>query len=82
MHRNDIETALADIKSFRLLARRRLYRRSRLERYRAELVALRLVGATYRDLQVWLRRERRCRVALSTIYRYLQSLPEQNGTLR
>lgn len=72
---NDIEAELAAIRQQRRSARRKRYYRSRLDRYRAELVALRRAGATLAEIAAWLRR-RRIKVACSTISRYLARLPE------
>ncbi|MGB4600618.1 MAG: hypothetical protein WBI04_11700 [Trichlorobacter sp.] len=66
---------LAAIRQQRRTARRRRYFRSRLDRYRAEIVALRRAGATLAEIAAWLR-QRRCKVATSTISRYLAKLPE------
>jgi len=66
---------LAAIRQQRRTARRRRYYRSRLDRYRAEIVALRRAGATLAEIAAWLR-QRRCKVAPSTISRYLARLPE------
>jgi len=55
--------------------RRQRYRRSKLTRYRAELVQLRAAGASLDQLRIWLR-ERRVRAHRSTIARYLEQLPE------
>lgn len=56
--------------------KRRQYRRSRLTRYRAELVALRDSGASYPQLAQWLRSEKRIHVAHTTVMRFLHQLPE------
>jgi DNA-binding transcriptional MerR regulator len=66
---------LEGIRQQRRMNRRRRYYRSRLDRYRAEIVGLRQAGATLADIALWLRR-RRCRVATSTISRFLARLPE------
>jgi DNA-binding transcriptional MerR regulator len=66
---------LEGIRQQRRMNRRRRYYRSRLDRYRAEIVSLRQAGATLADIALWLRR-RRCKVAPSTISRYLARLPE------
>lgn len=71
----DIEQELATIRQQRRVNRRRRYYRSRLDRYRAEIVGLRRAGATLAEIATWLRR-RRCRVVASTISRYLARLPE------
>jgi hypothetical protein len=69
---------LAAIRARRRIARRRPYRHSRLERYRAELVELRRAGASYAELTDWLR-QKRIRVCRSTVLRYLAKLPELMG---
>ena len=67
---------LEAVRERRRLARRRRYRRSKLDRYRAELVSLRHLGASYRDMAVYLRHEHRRRVDPTTVRRYLVKLPE------
>ncbi len=44
--------------------------RSRLDRYKGELLTLQRTGATCKDLQVWLR-EHRIKVHYSTVHRWL-----------
>ena len=61
--------------SRRAEARRKHYRKSRLDRFRAELVAMRQAGASCADLAEWLRM-RHCRVHRSSIDRYLKRLLE------
>lgn len=61
-------------------ARRKLYRKSRLDKYRAELVAMKQAGASCADLVEWLRVNHRCKVNRSSIDRYLKKLPELNVT--
>ncbi len=72
---NSLESELALIRQQRRMARRKRYYRSRLDRYRAEVVGLRRAGATLAEIALWLR-QRRCKVACSTISRYLAKLPE------
>ena len=60
----------------RKTARRRAYHRSKLSRYRAELVQLRLAGGSYPDLVVWLRKTHCVKVSHTTVMRYLRQLPE------
>ena len=50
--------------------RRRRYRRSKLDRYKAELIALRKEGASKSQLVLWLRGHR-IRVHLSTVSRWV-----------
>lgn len=72
---DQLKNELTLIRQQRRMSRRRRYYRSRLDRYRAEIVTLRRAGATLAEINAWLRR-RRCRVACSTISRYLSKLPE------
>ncbi len=79
---NETFNAQAEVKRIRARraeARRRLYRKSRLDRYRAELVAMKQVGASCADLVEWLRINHRCRINRSTVDRYLKKLPELSG---
>ena len=76
MQRLNAQEELAKIRQLRALARRQPYHRSRLRRYRAELVVLRRAGASYPDLVVWLRTEHRVKVSHTTVMRYLKTLPE------
>jgi len=74
--------APAELKRIRVLraeARRRIFRKSRLEKYRAELAAMRRAGASCADLAEWLRVTHRCRIHRSSIDRYLKKLPELNN---
>ncbi len=80
---NETFDALAEVERIRARraeARRKLYRRSRLDRYRAELVAMKRAGASCADLAEWLRVQHRCKVNRSTIDRYLKKLPELHDT--
>ena len=67
---------LAGVRKRRRLSRRRRYRRSKLDRFRAELVALRRMGASYPELSMYVWREHRKRVDPTTVRRYLIKLPE------
>ena len=68
------------IRARRAEARRKLYRKSRLDKYRAELVAMKQAGASCADLVEWLRVNHRCKVNRSSIDRYLKKLPELKRT--
>lgn len=70
----DAQAELDRIRSRRAEARRKLFRRSRLDKYRAELVAMKQAGASCADLAEWLRVSHRCRINRSTVARYLQKL--------
>ena len=69
---------LSEIREQRATRRRRSFRRSRLARYRSELVELRTHGASYHELAAWLR-GKRVKVSHTTIIRYLAKLPELQG---
>lgn len=71
----DAHAEVARICRRRAVARGKRYRKSRLDRYRAELVAMRQAGASCADLAEWLR-IRRCQIHRSSIDRYLKRLPE------
>ena len=72
----DAQAEVELIRARRAEARRKLYRKSRLDKYRAELVAMKQAGASCADLVEWLRVSHRCKVNRSTIDRYLKKLPE------
>lgn len=73
----DATASLSEIRQLRAVARRRrTWGKSRLIPHRAELVKLRLAGASFADLQLWLRTKQRLKVAESTVRRFLQKLPE------
>ena len=69
----EIEQALEKLKK----TRQKNYKRStsRLNRYQAQLVAMRRAGATMAILQEWLK-SHHCRVAQSTIWRFLRDKVE------
>ena len=73
---HNLSAKLAAVRERRRLSRRRRYRRSKLDRFRAELVALHRMGASYRDMAVYLRQEHRKQVDPTTVRRYLIKLPE------
>lgn len=64
------------VRQRRAEARRKLYRKSRLDRYRSELVAMKQAGASCADLAEWLRSSHRLKINRSSIDRYLKKLPE------
>lgn len=65
----EIERTLEKLKK----TKQKNYKRStsRLNRYQAQLVAMRRAGATMAVLQEWLK-SRHCRVAQSTVWRFLR----------
>jgi len=60
---------LNDVKRVRLLAKRPKRHSSKLEPYRQELIELRKQGASWSDLQAWLKRYPRIKVDRSTVIR-------------
>lgn len=66
------------IRARRAEARRKLYRKSRLDKYRVELVEMKQAGASCADLAEWLRLSHRCKINRSTVARFLQKLMEKN----
>ena len=70
------QAEVESIRARRAEARRKLYRKSRLDKYRAELVAMKQAGASCADLAEWLRVSHRCKVNRSSVDRYLKKLPE------
>jgi len=68
---------LAWIRSERQVMRQKKGRSvSRLEKYRAELVELRLAGASLQDLVVWLRKRKKMKIHRATVYKKLREWPE------
>lgn len=68
----ELEQQLASIRQERLEAHRKRYRRSRLDRFRAEIELLSEAGASHRDIQLWLRRFKHTKVDARTVGRALQ----------
>jgi len=68
------QTEVDRIRARRAEARRKLYRKSRLDKYRAELVAMKQAGASCADLAEWLKVNHRCKINRSTVARYLKNL--------
>ncbi len=67
---------LQQIRRRQAVKRRRQFQASRLTRVRAELVALRQAGGSYRELTHWLRQTHRIKVTHTSVMRYLAQLPE------
>lgn len=74
---------LAKIREVRkALRRRRTWGKSKLTKYRAELIKLKASGASYVDLAYWLRKNKRVKIDSSNIQRFLKKdiyVPDQNG---
>jgi len=67
---------LQQLRQRQAIKRRRQFRTSRLTRVRAELVALRQAGGSYRELAAWLRQTHRIKITHTSVMRYLAHLPE------
>jgi len=63
----DLQAQLQEIRRSRKKARRRPYWASRLDRHRAEIEALRKMGASLEDIRLWLRRYRRVHISRRAI---------------
>ena len=73
----DVQSELSALKAQTKSMRKRSYsaRKSRLDKYKHELLELHQAGATGAELQRWLRANKRIKVAHSTVLRWL----EKNG---
>ena len=71
-----LSAKLEVVRERRRLVQRKRYRRSKLDRYRAELVGLHRMGASYREMSLYVWHEHRRRVDPTTVRRYLMKLPE------
>ncbi len=79
MHNFDAQKTLQAIRDHKKIARQQTYLKSRLNKLRAELVAMRQAGASYPELATWLRQYKRIKMAHTSIMRYLNQLPELKG---
>lgn len=67
-----LKDELAVVHRLRRIARRRVFTRSRLDRYRADIQALAAAGASSYDIALWLRTFKRIRVHPTTVWRALK----------
>jgi hypothetical protein len=72
----DATIELTKLHHYCQMRRKSHYRRSRLHKCRAELVALAKAGASLRQLAIWLQRNKRIKVSHTSVMRYLKQLPE------
>lgn len=75
-HNFDATLELEMVRTYTKICRRKSYQRSRLTKYRSELVQLKEAGASYRELMIWLRKNKRVKMAHTSVMRYLKNLPE------
>ncbi len=66
------EVELARLKAQTVILRKKLYKRSRLDRYKDELLQLKHQGATTAELQRWLK-DKRIKVVWTTVKRWLDN---------
>lgn len=66
----DAKAAVAEMRAVIALRRKTRFRSSRLDKFKAELLAMLAEGATATMLQEWLRRQN-CQVVLSTVTRWI-----------
>jgi hypothetical protein len=73
----DATTELNDIRQQRALMRHKKHQQSRLEKYRAEIIALRQLKkpASYQEIQIWLRKKKRLVIDRKTIWDFVQKIP-------
>ncbi len=74
---NLLRDQLETVRGIRLVARRRSHSRSRLDRYRAEIVELAAQGASSYDIALWLRKFKRIKVHPTTVWRALKRWDSQ-----
>jgi hypothetical protein len=72
----DAAAELTSIQEQRKTMRKLSYRKSRLLKHRAEIVALKKSGASLHDIALWLRQKKRIKVSHTTVMRFLAKLPE------
>ncbi len=70
----DVQSELSALKAQTQAIRKRTYtaRKSRLDKYKFELLELHRAGATVAELQRWLKKNKRCKMAHSSISRWLE----------
>lgn len=74
----DFDAEVARLRDKKRIIRRKRWGRSRLDRYKPELIELRKRGASLAELALWLA-ERRVRVHRSTVQRWLASrMPKES----
>lgn len=76
----DAAQSLQVIRTYRTVCKQKAYQQSCLHKYRAELVALKQHGGSWRELALWLKQHKRRQISHTTIMRYLKKLPELNSS--
>ena len=68
----DAKAEMKEIAAYQKKARRGLFRRSRLDPFRCEILALYREGARPEQIRIWIRRKKRVSVVHSTVCRWLR----------
>ena len=76
---DDLLQQLQQLQAERQVTYKKRYRRSRLDRYRAEILTLEEAGASHRDICTWLSRYKRVKVHFATISRALKRWHQAEG---
>lgn len=76
---DELMQQLESVQAERAVRKRKYYRASRLDRYRAEMLSLRDAGASHEDIRFWLSKYKRVSVHTSTISRALERWRKQKG---
>jgi hypothetical protein len=75
--RRELCRELEEIRKERAIKqRRKIYRESRLTPFRRDLLLLRADGASYANIALWLKRNKKITVAPTTVMRYLAGLSQ------
>lgn len=68
----DAKSEVRRLKGITQLQKKKRYSRSKLDKYKAEIIALRSEGATQKEIQTWLK-EKKLLVERTTISRWLKN---------
>jgi len=68
----DAKAEVKRLSAITQLRKKKRYVRSKLDKYKAEIIALRAEGATLQEIQIWLK-QKRLSAEISTISRWLKN---------
>lgn len=68
----DAVAEVAKLRARKKITRKKVHRRSQLDEFHGELIALKINGATPTDLRTWLR-QKNIKVHLTTVIRWLDN---------
>ncbi len=71
---------LEQMQQKRKIRRRKLYCRSKLQKYRVEIIELLKNGASFRIIAEWLKVKKHIKVSHTTVMRFTKNLPELKET--